>query len=241
MCQPRDYRHWIGNSDLVPFKVLVKQTDLHIQARRSLKDKALKSVLKHRASLEEYVLHHPLFLTTLEPYEVEQAAPVIVKRMAEASQLACVGPMAAVAGAIAEMVGTDLLRFTPEVIVENGGDIFLRILKKRVVGIYAGQSRVTGNLALEIKPQDTPLGICASSASVGHSLSLGTADAVIALSPSAPLADALATAVGNMIGDTGDIPKTLEKAKRMPQLCGLVIVKGDTIGAWGKVRLVSLG
>ena len=95
--------------------------------------------------------------------------------------------MAAVAGAIAEAVGRDLLAFSPEVIVENGGDVFLRILKMRLVGVYAGQSPFTGKVALEVKPNETPLGICTSSASVGHSLSLGTADAVIALSPSAGL------------------------------------------------------
>lgn len=139
MDEPRFYRHWIKDSDLLCFGVAVKQTDLLIRARRNLKDKALNSVLNHRASLGAYIGHHPLFLTTLGPYQAEAEAPAIVKEMSRASQLTGVGPMAAVAGVIAEAVGRDLLAFSPGVIVENGGDIFVKISKKRLVGIYAGQ------------------------------------------------------------------------------------------------------
>jgi ApbE superfamily uncharacterized protein (UPF0280 family) len=196
-------------------------------------------VLKHRSSLEEYIRHHPLFLTTLEPYQVEKDAPAIVRHMAEASQVAGVGPMAAVAGAIAEATGKDLLRFSPEVIVENGGDIFLKTLKKRLVGIYAGESPFTGKVALEIKPQETPLGICTSSGKIGHSLSLGFADAVVALSPSTPLADAIATAIGNIVKNPADIPKAIEKAQSIDQLYGIIIIIGDTVGIRGEVKIVS--
>ena len=240
MHQPRYYRQWTQNSDLVSFSAVVKQTDLYIQAQRSLRDKAIKSILKHRVPLEQYIMHHPLFLTTLEPYQVNEDAPAIVREMAEASQTAGVGPMAAVAGAIAEAVGRDLLAFSPEVIVENGGDVFLRILKMRLVGVYAGQSPFTGKIALEVKPNETPLGICTSSASVGHSLSLGTADAVIALSPSAAFADAIATAIGNMVRDTDDISKAIDRARSIEQLRGIVVIKGDRIGIWGKVKIATL-
>jgi len=240
MHEPRVYRQWIKDSDLVSFNVVVKQTDLYIRAWRNLKDKALKSVLKYRASLEKYIEHHPLFLTALEPYQAEKDAPAIVREMSMASQLANVGPMAAVAGAMAEAVGRDLLPFSPEVIVENGGDIFLKISQKRLVGIYAGQSPFTGRIALEIRPQETPLGICTSSASIGHSLSQGSADAVIALSSSTPLADAIATAMGNAVNDVEDIPKAIEKAQKIEGLHGIVIIKGGRIGIWGKVKIVPL-
>ena len=241
MYEPQTYRQWIKDSDLVSFNVTVKQTDLYIRARRNLKDKAFKSVLRHRASLEKYIEHHPLFLTTLEPHQAEKDAPTIIKEMARTSQLAGVGPMAAVAGTIAEAVGRDLFPFSQEVIVENGGDIFLKISQKRLVGVYAGHSPFTGKIALEIKPQETPLGICTSSASIGHSLSLGSADAVIALSHSAPLADAIATAVGNMVRDTEDIPGAIEKAQKIEGLHGIVIIKDSKIGIWGKVKIVPLG
>jgi len=240
MREPRFYRHWIKDDDLVSFEVVVEQTDLYIRSRRNLKDKALDSVLKHRGPLESYIGRHPLFLTTLDPYQVEAEAPAIVKEMARVSQLTGVGPMAAVAGAIAEAVGRDLLAFSPEVIVENGGDIFLKISKKRLVGVYAGQSSFTRKVALEVMPRETPLGVCTSSGTVGHSLSLGSADAVIVLSPSTALADAAATALGNMVKAADDIPQAIEKAQTIEGLRGVVVIVGDKMGVWGKVKLVPL-
>jgi ApbE superfamily uncharacterized protein (UPF0280 family) len=240
MREPRLYRHWIKDSGLISFNVTVEQTDLFIRCRRNLKNKALDSVLKHRGSLEAYIGHHPLFLTTLDPYQAESEVPNIVKAMARASQLAGVGPMAAVAGAIAEAVGRDLLAFSPEVIVENGGDIFLKISEKRLVGIYAGQSSFTKKIALEIMPRETPLGIGTSSGTVGHSLSLGSADAVIGLSSSAALADAAATAIGNMVNTTDDIPKAIEQAGNIEGLRGVIIIIGEQMGVWGGVRIVPL-
>jgi len=240
MHEPRFYRHWIKDSGLVAFNVVVEQTDLYIRSRYNLKDKALNSVRKHRGSLEAYIKHHPLFLTTLDAYQAEDKAPAIVKEMARVSQLTGVGPMAAVAGAIAEAVGRDLLAFSPEVIVENGGDIFMKISKKRLVGIYAGQSVFTKKIALEIMPRETPLGICTSSGTVGHSLSLGSADAVIALSSSAALADATATALSNLVNNADDVPKAIEKGQSIEGLCGAVIIVGDKMGVWGKVRVVPL-
>jgi ApbE superfamily uncharacterized protein (UPF0280 family) len=241
MPEPPFYRHWIKDSDLTSFEVVVEQTDLYIRSRRNLRNKALDSVLKHRASLETYIERHPLFLTTLDPYQAEAEAPAIIKEMARVSQLTGVGPMAAVAGAIAEAVGADLLAFSPEVIVENGGDIFLKVSKKRLVGIYAGQSAFTKKIALEITPRETPLGICTSSGTVGHSLSLGSADAVIALSSSAALADAAATALGNVVKDADDISKAIDKAQSIEGLGGAVIIVGNKMGVWGKVRIVPLG
>jgi ApbE superfamily uncharacterized protein (UPF0280 family) len=241
MHEPRFYRQWIKDDDLVSFELTVKQTDLCIRSRRNLKNKALDSVLKHRGSLEAYIGRHPIFLTTLDPYQAEAGAPAIVKEMARVSQLAAVGPMAAVAGAIAEAIGRDLLAFSPEIIVENGGDIFLKISKKRLVGIYAGQSSFTKKIALEIMPRETPLGICTSSGTVGHSLSLGNADAVIVLSPSAALADAAATALCNIVKTADDIPQAIERAQGIEGLHGLVIIVGDKMGVWGKVRIVPLG
>jgi hypothetical protein len=240
MPEPRFYRHWIKGSDLVSFEVSVKQTDLYIRSPRNLRNKALHSVVKHRGALETYIERHPLFLTTLDPYQAEAEAPAIIKEMARVSQLTGVGPMAAVAGAIAEAVGTDLLAFSPEVIVENGGDIFLKVSKKRLVGIYAGQSAFTRKIALEIVPRETPLGICTSSGTVGHSLSLGGADAVIALSSSTALADAAATALGNMVKNADNIPEAIDKAQSIDGLGGAVVIVGDKMGVWGKVKIVPL-
>jgi len=159
--------------------------------------------------------------------------------MADAARLCGVGPMAAVAGAIAEFVGRELLEFSPEIIVENGGDIFVKSLRQRTIGIYAGGSPLTGRLGLQIEPEDTPLGICTSSGTVGHSLSFGRADAAIVLADSATLADAAATAIGNRVSEPADIEKGIEFAQSIGQLKGVVIIKGDKLGVWGEVKLVK--
>jgi ApbE superfamily uncharacterized protein (UPF0280 family) len=237
MYQPRTYRHWVKGNDLVAFNVTVKETDLYIRARSDLKRRARELAVKYRRTLEEYIESHPSFLTSLEPVAVADDAPPLVTGMAEAARKAGVGPMAAVAGAIAEAVGSELAAFSPEVIVENGGDIYLKSLTKRLIGIYAGKSPLTGKIGLEIKGEDTPLGVCTSSGTVGHSLSLGKADAVIVLSQSTALADAAATAIGNRINQSSDIPGGIEFARSIGGLKGVIIIQGEQVGVWGEVKL----
>jgi len=239
--QPRFYRDWVKDSGLVSFEVVVRETDLHIRALRRLRAKALASVNKHRATLEQYIAAHPVFQTTLEPYEVSPDAPRIVREMARAATVVGVGPMAAVAGAIAEEVGHDLLPFTSEIIIENGGDIFMKVTRTRRIGVYAGEgSPFTGKIAVEIEPGDTPLGVATSSGTVGHSLSFGTADAAMVLAPSAYLADAAATALGNRVKTLEDVPGAVEWAQTVPGVIGVLVIKDDRLGIWGKVKIVRL-
>ncbi len=238
MYEPRTYRHWTKDKDLISFRVVIKETDLYISALTDLSKKAYRLVLKYRDALERYIRGHSIFLTSLEPIPIEENAPQIVKEMARASAKVGVGPMAAVAGAIAEFVGQELLAFSPEIIVENGGDIFLRSTKKRLVGIYAGKSPLSGKIGLEINGEDTPLGVCTSSGTVGHSLICGRTDATVVLAKSTLLADAAATAIGNLVVEPGDIPKGIEFAQSVDGLKGVVIIVGERMGLWGEIRLV---
>ena len=240
MYEPRTYRHWIKDNDLTSFNVVVKETDLYIRASTNLGEKAYNLVLKYRNALESYIRQHPDFFTSLEPLPVSNDAPHIIIEMSAAAEKVGVGPMASVAGAIAEFVGNELSAFSPEIIIENGGDIYLKSLEKRIVGIYAGELPLTGKIGLEINGQDTPLGICTSSGTVGHSLSYGKADAVVVLSKSATLADAAATAIGNLIVQPGDIPNGLEFANGIDGLKGVIIIKGDKVGLWGDVKICQM-
>ncbi len=235
--EPRIYRHWIDITDLVSFNITVKETDLYIRANVDLHRKAQRLVFKYRYQLEGYIKKNPAFLRSLEPLPVPAYAPDIVQEMIQAGIDAGVGPMAAVAGAIAGRVGSELLTYSPEVIVENGGDIYMKVNKKRTVGIFAGASPLTGKVGIEIEPADTPLGICTSSGTVGHSLSYGKADAVIVLSSSVTLADAAATAIGNRVNTADDIDSALETGRTINNVSGIVIIKDDKIGAWGDVKL----
>ena len=240
MYEPRTYRHWVKGKDLISFNVVVKETDLYIRASTNLKRKAHKLVLKYRDTLERYIERHPSFLTSLEPLPIDENAPRIVKSMSEAAGRVGIGPMASVAGAIAEFVGNELSALSNEIIIENGGDIYLKSLGERLVGIYAGKSPLTGKIGLEINGEDTPLGICTSSGTVGHSLSYGKADAVIVLSKSAALADAAATAIGNLIVQPGDITRGIEFAKGIDGLKGVIIIEGNNIGLWGEVKICQM-
>jgi hypothetical protein len=163
--------------------------------------------------------------------------PGIVKEMAEAASKAYVGPMAAVAGAIAEMVGRGLLVYCPEVIVDNGGDIFLHTQRPTKVGIYAGTSPLTGQLSMEIPPDDMPWGICTSSGTVGPSLSLGRSDAVVVLSSSCPLSDATATFIANKVKGEKDIEEAIEEGQKIAGVRGIVAIVREKIGMWGEVNL----
>jgi ApbE superfamily uncharacterized protein (UPF0280 family) len=235
--QPRIYRHRIETKDLAAFTVIEKETDLYIRAASNLQRKARRIVLKYREQVEHYIKQNPEFQTSLKPLPSPQEAPRIIKEMIEAGQKANVGPMAAVAGAVAEFVGRELLEFSPEIIIENGGDIFIKVNSKKVVGIYAGDSPLTGKIGLEIEPQETPLGICTSSGTVGHSLSFGNADAVVIVAESAVLADAAATVVCNMVKKPADINPAIEAGRNISGLKGIVIIMGGDIGVWGSIKL----
>lgn len=241
----RSYRQLFRQEDLVHFTVVVRQTDLDIGVRRERFSAGLarwteKLVRELRASLEKFIEEDPAFLHSLTPVELKAGAPPLARAMADAAALAGVGPMAAVAGAIAQEVGRALLKHSKDVIVENGGDIYLRSTRQRLVGIFAGQSPLSNRLALEVRPEDTPLGICTSSGTVGPSLSLGTADAVVVVSPSAALADAVATAAGNLVGCEDDLQKAVEFALNIDGVRGAVAVKGERLAALGKIKLVPL-
>ncbi len=239
MGQLRTYRNWVKDSDLVSFRAVVKETDLQVRAIGDFRGEALVEIKRCRAALESYIDQHLDFLVSLEPVNVPEDAPPIVVKMAKAAKKAGVGPMAAVAGAIAEDVGHALLKRSAEVIVENGGDIFIYTKKPRKVGIFAGDSPLSGKLAIEVAPEDSPLGICTSSGTVGHSLNFGMADAVAILSSSTALADAAATAVSNIVQTAEDIPAAIKLAQSIDGVAGVVIIIGDKLGVWGQVKLLE--
>jgi ApbE superfamily uncharacterized protein (UPF0280 family) len=237
VAESQSYRNLVTARDLVAFRVQVEETDLYIRAGRDLGEEAKEALVKVRSDLESYISRNPEFKSSLEPLTVSGDAPAIVREMSGAAAKAGVGPMAAVAGAIGEWVGRELLRFSPEVIVENGGDIFLNVGRRRCVMIYAGRSPLSGRVGIEIGPEGTPGGVCTSSGTVGHSLSLGAADAVTVLSRWTALADAAATAVGNVVRSEGDIEKGLELAEGIDGVEGVVIIIGEKMGVWGEVVL----
>jgi len=240
MYEERTYRGIVGASGLVTFTVVVKETDLFILADTDLSTLAKEVVLRERHRLEGYIGRHPEFLGSLVPVVPAPGAPDIVIRMTRAARAAGVGPMAAVAGAFSEVVGEALCAESGQVIVENGGDIYIRSDVKRTVAVYAGDSPLSGKVGIAVQPEDTPIGVCTSSGRVGHSLSLGRSHAACIVSASTPLADAAATAVGNIVRGPSDIDRAVEFAKGISGVSGALVIADDKLGAWGRVELVSL-
>jgi len=240
MYEKRTYRNLVKTDDLVKFEVIVKETDLLVRADRDLSKETRESVLKYRHQLESYISMNPEFQKSLFPLTDDPYAPEIVQEMIRTSQRAQVGPMAAVAGAIAERVSKDLLILSKEVIVENGGDIYLATSKERTIGIYAGNSPISLKIGIVISPEETPLGVCTSSGKVGPSLSFGRADAVCILAKSSTLADAAATAVGNVVKEKRDISLGLGRAREIEGVLGTLVIVEEKMGIWGKIKLTRL-
>ena len=236
----RQYRHRVYAGGLAAFHVVVQETDLLVMAERQLERETRDAVVRHRHAIEAYMANHPHFCESLTPLKDDSLAPDIVREMLLAGQRCGVGPMAGIAGAVAHFVGQDLLPFSKDVIVENGGDIFMKSSEKRRVAIYAGSSPLSLRIGMAIRPERTPLGICTSSGTIGHSRSFGRADAVCVISDNPTLADAAATAVGNRVTSRADIEQGLKLARGIGGVRGVLAIVGDAVGAWGEVELVRI-
>src|SRR4030042_501123 len=154
--QRRFYRDWVNAKDLYLTRIVDKETDLQILANKKIdRDFVGERIREYRFAIENYIAKDRRFLTALKPLAVELTAVPIIREMSEAAQKANVGPMACVAGAIAQFLGRDLLKKgCRDIIVENGGDIFLKTTKTRLIGIYAGGGKLWNKLKLKIKPSD---------------------------------------------------------------------------------------
>ncbi len=236
----RVYRNLIKDKDLIFFQVKEAESDLYIRANQDLSFYARQVLVKFRRQIENYINSYPLFKNTLLPYPQDANAPKIIKSMIGAASRCGVGPMAAVAGAIAEFVGKELLNYSTEVIIENGGDIFIKSKQIRKVNIFAGKSPLSQRIILKIHTQKNYTGVCTSSGTVGPSLSFGKADAVTVISDSVSLSDAAATAIGNIIKTKKDIDKGLIYAQTIKGIKGVLIIKDDKIGIWGDVDFITI-
>jgi ApbE superfamily uncharacterized protein (UPF0280 family) len=238
--EARDYRNHMKTEELQSFNVTIEESDLQISAEYDLTVEAKILLAKYRHEIKNYIKKYPEFLTSLKPLRPRAGATGIIKEMCDAGTLTNVGPMATVAGAISKYIGKELLKYTDELIVENGGDVFIKPKKQRKVAIYAGKSVFSNRIGISIPYDAGEYGICTSSGTVGHSLSFGKADAAVVLSKDAVIADAAATATGNVVISTEDIEKGLETAMAIPGVEGAVIIVGDRIGAYGLVNIVKI-
>ncbi|WP_018963789.1 UPF0280 family protein [Coprothermobacter platensis] len=237
MNNERFYRSW-HSGRFQSFIVGYKETDLWIGVDKyypEMPEATLNLIKKVRKQLDDYIDANPDFLLSFEPITDENATSV-AKKMIRASKMADVGPMAAVAGAVADEIGAFLsYEFgCKELIVENGGDISVKVQEPITISVYAGDSPLSGRIGLSI-PQGV-CGVCTSSATVGPSISFGKADAVTVISKTAAVADAFATFYGNRVKQEEDMEKVLGETLP-PQVDTLLIVMKDMMGIVGKHKL----
>jgi hypothetical protein len=229
---------------MITRKFYHKETVMNIKADIDIIDKLIEETLFQRKQLERYIQKNPFFYSSYEPVEVEKNAPGIVKEMAEAGKLCDVGPMAAVAGAIAEFsVRKGIELGAKKIIIENGGDICCYMDLENdenendefIIKIFSGNSKISNKIGFKLKPEGI-LGICTSSASVGHSISFGESDSVTVISKNTLVADAAATAIGNAVkGEVVEsVQKGIEFAKKLP-IDGVMIIREGHIGTYGKL------
>lgn len=197
-------------------------------------DAVTEEMVRQRRTLEDYIRRHPVFGASFEPVELLPDAPEVAQRMARAAKSVGVGPMAAVAGAMAELaVQAGLRAGAPEAIVDNGGDVFVRAIWPVVIALHTGTPKLADRLAFSLRPEDTPISICSSSGRMGHSTSLGRCDLATVVARDGALADAAATQAANLVRTTDDVDAALERIMAIDGIDGLVIVKDDRIGLAG--------
>lgn len=237
MYQPRDYRKSFSN-ELKWYNVCVEETDLMIGTDDNYSKQILKIIRTLRHDIYAAIEKNQDFFTSLVPIEYKEAEG-IAKIMTDAAKLAGVGPFAAVAGAINDMLAQKLTDISKQIFIENGGDIYIKSDKDRKIGIYAGNSVLSNKFAIEIQKDLFPVGVCTSSATVGHSFSMGKADAAVVICKTSAIADAFATALCNRIKKTDDIAPALEWVNSFGQVIGAVAIMDDKIGAIGNIKLVK--
>lgn len=241
----RYYRLLHKAKDLRYVHVKIKETDLAIgidamSYTDSLVSLCRKKVLSLRSELEDYIALYPEYQISLVPLPTRPGAPEIAVRMAEAAARAGVGPMAAVAGAFAQSVGEMLLPKVKDVIVENGGDIYLNSSEDRVIAIFAGKSCFSNKIGIWVRAAESPLGICTSSGTVGPSFSFGKVDAAVIKARPAELADAIATQAGNLVQDKNDLMKAIDYAQNIKGVSGVLVIKDDKLAAWGDIEILPV-
>jgi len=235
----RFYRNVNQSHSEISFQVIVEETDLWIKAQKDLSSPILTYVQQLRAQIKAYIDLHPSFLTALSPLPLDPNAPLLIQEMLKTAQIAKVGPMATVAGAIAEAVAKKFSPLSPNLIVENGGDTYLCSTQERIVGVWTGTDQEIC-LGIRIRPDEFPCSLCASSGRIGHSLNFGQSDLVVVKARSGALADGLATYLSNHLHTKKDLNRTLNLAKQFTELNGIFIQIQDKIGIWGNLEIVAI-
>ena len=233
------YRSRVKNREEFSYRVVYKNTEFIISSSSDISDRIEKPLRDIYRDLESVIAEDPFFLKSLSPVVPKDFYPPSIKRMCGLSSEFNVGPMAAVAGTVNDYVASQIPVDAEDLIIENGGDVYIRSGRDVITGIYVKNPFFKDSLAVRIKASSTPCGLCSSSGTFGHSLSMGKCDLAVVLSTSSISADAAATAIANSVEKIEDVEEALNEYKRFDSITGILIIKDDRIGIWGEFELAT--
>jgi ApbE superfamily uncharacterized protein (UPF0280 family) len=200
--------------------------------------RATDAIVRTRRDIVRQISDDPFFLTTFEPYDCPRTASETVQMMCEAAASAGVGPMATVAGTVAQRALEAMMEEgCTHCWVDNGGDIALMLDRPVTVEVFCDPASSEA-FGLELTPSGGPLGVCASSGRLGHSVSLGDADIAVAQCDSAILADALATAIGNAVSTEDDLGRCFGRFRGLRGFQGALVLRDGGAGMYGSMERV---
>jgi len=228
-------------SEFVLAKVEIEETAATIAAERRYVGLAVEAIKRTRNEIERQIRRDDFFLTTLEPYEPDKEAGRVIERMCTASRAATVGPMATVAGTIAqEALEAMIAEGCAHGWVDNGGDVAIMLENPATMEIFSEPGSDSA-AALDLEPTNGIIGICTSSGKLGHSISFGNSDAAVAIAKDALLADALATAIGNRVKDIDSLSNCFDDLKEVSGFIGGLAMIGGSVAMCGKMpRMVEV-
>ncbi len=236
MYTERFYRSWTAGNGLESFRAVSGESDLQIYAKKFLRKEAMAALEDIRARLRDHIARHPVFLRSMVPVETGTNDPFL-RSMEESGKLWNTGPMASVAGAIANEVGRLLSEHSSAVIVENGGDVWARSPVPLEFLVYPGEDTpFSAGIPFTVGSVEG-VSVCTSSGKVGPSFSMGRADSVTVIHRSGAVADAAATAIANRIRGARDITPVVESIAASRKLLGILAVCGESMGIWGDIKL----
>ena len=199
-------------------------------------DVAIESLKRNGLELEAFGRSNQRFLFSLKPVK-PPAEPLVARLMAEAAEKADVGPMAAVAGVLADLAVKDMIKAGCEVaVVEDGGEISAVSNIPVDVALAAGDEPLSKRFGFRLT--EFPIGVATSSGRFSHALSFGDAEAATIFCDNAGLADAAATAVGNVVkGEKPQeaIQRGIDRAQSIQGVGGVLIMYRGFVGTAGKI------
>ncbi len=233
------YRKKISSHTHYKWHIMFKHSDLYVACNKDILNPLIKHLSAFYKAIEAAAAHDPAFVKSFSPVRKNQAYSPIINEMIAKTALFGVGPMASVAGAVCDYIGRKLMGQCRTLIIENGGDVFIKSDHDVTAGAYTVTKDLSDKLKLKISYKQTPCGLCSSSGTFGHSISLGKSDLATVLGSTTMVADAAATALANRIAESEDIQAAIDALKGHNGIRGLLAIKDKKVGIWGQITLAG--